>query len=66
MDISCSFCGRLQDEVDKLVAGARVDRHHVYICDLCINLAHSIVFPNIFKQVVEETEKRSFFEYWGA
>ncbi|MBN1924439.1 MAG: ATP-dependent Clp protease ATP-binding subunit ClpX [Prolixibacteraceae bacterium] len=34
----CSFCGRIKDEVDLLIAG--MDGH---ICDRCIEQAHSIV-----------------------
>jgi len=34
----CSFCGKNQDEVGKLVAGP-----NVYICDECINLCNEIV-----------------------
>lgn len=35
---SCSFCGKNQDEVSKLVAGP-----NVYICDECIDLCNEIV-----------------------
>ena len=35
---SCSFCGKNQDEVSKLIAGP-----NVYICDECINLCNEIV-----------------------
>jgi ATP-dependent Clp protease ATP-binding subunit ClpX len=34
----CSFCGKSQDEVRKLVAGPKV-----YICDECIDLCNDIV-----------------------
>jgi len=34
----CSFCGKSQDEVKKLVAGP-----NVYICDECINLCNEII-----------------------
>jgi ATP-dependent Clp protease ATP-binding subunit ClpA len=36
--LSCSFCGKLQAEVDKLVAGPGV-----YICDECIALCNEII-----------------------
>lgn len=36
--LSCSFCGKAQDEVRKLVAGPGV-----YICDECIDLCNEIV-----------------------
>ncbi len=35
---SCSFCGKHQDEVNKLIAGP-----NVYICDECIDLCNEIV-----------------------
>ena len=35
---SCSFCGKSQDEVGKLIAGP-----NVYICDECIDLCNEIV-----------------------
>jgi hypothetical protein len=34
----CSFCGKSQHEVGKLVAGPRV-----FICGECVDLCHSIV-----------------------
>jgi len=37
-DCKCSFCGKQQDEVDKLIAGP-----DVYICDECIELCNEIV-----------------------
>jgi hypothetical protein len=36
--LRCSFCGRKEDEVSKLVAGPRV-----YICDQCVALASRII-----------------------
>ncbi len=45
--LTCSFCGKGQDEVRKLVAGPMV-----YICDECIELCNDIV--------AEEYEKESF------
>ena len=37
-DLKCSFCGKSQDQVKKLVAGPGV-----YICDECIELCNEIV-----------------------
>jgi ATP-dependent Clp protease ATP-binding subunit ClpX len=45
--LTCSFCGKGQDEVRKLVAGPMV-----YICDECIELCNDIV--------AEEYEKEGF------
>ncbi len=40
--IRCSFCGKTQDQVRKIVAGP-----NVYICDECINLCHEIVIEEL-------------------
>lgn len=37
-DVLCSFCGKNQEEVRKLIAGPAV-----YICDECIDLCNEIV-----------------------
>jgi ATP-dependent protease Clp ATPase subunit len=37
--LRCSFCGRDEDEVAKLVAGPR----RVYICDACVEAARRIM-----------------------
>jgi ATP-dependent Clp protease ATP-binding subunit ClpX len=39
---SCSFCGKQQDEVSKLIAGP-----NVYICDECIDLCNEIVTESV-------------------
>ena len=36
--LTCSFCGKSQDEVKKLIAGPTV-----YICDECIELCNDII-----------------------
>ncbi len=45
--LNCSFCGKSQDEVKKLIAGPMV-----YICDECIELCNEII--------QEETKKERF------
>ena len=37
--LRCSFCGRRQDQVKRLVAGPGV-----YICDECIDLCYDIIY----------------------
>ena len=37
-NLSCSFCGKSQKEVKKLIAGPTV-----YICDECIELCNDII-----------------------
>lgn len=43
--LKCSFCGRREDEVAKLVAGTGGKRSHasVYICDRCVQKATDIM-----------------------
>ncbi|TCO55098.1 ClpX C4-type zinc finger protein [Actinocrispum wychmicini] len=36
--LACSFCGKTEKEVAKLVAGPGV-----YICDGCVRLAHEVI-----------------------
>lgn len=36
--IRCSFCGKAQDEVSKLIAGPKV-----YICDECVRVCQDII-----------------------
>ena len=40
-DICCSFCGKSQDEVTRLVEGPGV-----YICDSCIEFCNSLLFAD--------------------
>ncbi|MDP2799615.1 MAG: ATP-dependent Clp protease ATP-binding subunit ClpX [Deltaproteobacteria bacterium] len=50
-DLLCSFCGKSQDEVKKLIAGPAV-----YVCDECIELCNDIMAEEYEK---EEVAKRS-------
>jgi ATP-dependent Clp protease ATP-binding subunit ClpX len=36
--LRCSFCGKGQDDVEKLIAGPRV-----FICDACVALCNEII-----------------------
>ncbi len=36
--LSCSFCGKNQKQVKKLIAGP-----HVYICDGCLGRVHAVI-----------------------
>lgn len=45
MNLSCSFCGKSQREVKKLIAGPTV-----YICDECIDLCNDIIAEETLKQ----------------
>ena len=45
MEICCSFCGKSQDEVTRLVEGPGV-----YICDKCIQFCNSLLFEDEMPQ----------------
>lgn len=51
-ELLCSFCGKSQDEVKKLIAGPSV-----YICDECIQLCNEIIGEEIGEESEEQTEK---------
>ena len=66
-NLSCSFCGKSQKEVKKLIAGPSV-----YICDECIGLCNDIIAEELDKdegtaptfQVPKPSEiKRNLDEY---
>lgn len=44
--LKCSFCGKLQDQVKKLVAGPGV-----YICDECIELCNEIIEEELSEEL---------------
>jgi len=52
-NLVCSFCGKSQDEVRKLIAGPTV-----YICDECIDLCNDII--------AEETDSEEAFSQTSA
>ena len=49
----CSFCGKNQSEVKKLIAGPSV-----YICDECVSLCNDIIKEDLSEKDNEETEKK--------
>ena len=50
--LKCSFCGKSQDQVKKLIAGPEV-----YICDECVELCNEILEEEFFENKEEEQEK---------
>lgn len=56
-DIRCSFCGKSQDQVKKLIAGPE----GVFICDECIEVCMEIVEDELFERE-ETTEETNDFE----
>ena len=51
MNLCCSFCGKSQREVKKLIAGPTV-----YICDECIDLCNDIIAEESLKQEQQKTK----------
>ena len=49
--LHCSFCGKSETEVAKLVAGPRV-----YICDSCVAIASSIINDSLGQNRPERVE----------
>ncbi len=52
----CSFCSRNQTQVKKLIAGPR----SVFICDSCVEIAHSIINTDRMKEEGEGRKKTEF------
>ena len=52
-NLSCSFCGKSQREVRKLIAGPTV-----YICDECIGLCNDIIAEEIDREETKDTKLR--------
>ena len=53
----CSFCGKNQHEVRKLIAGPSV-----YICDECVELCNDIIREEV-KDVAPKKSKDEFSSY---
>ena len=51
--LRCSFCGKPQDQVKKLIAG-----RNVYICDECVKLCSDIIYEE-YDMENEERETAS-------
>ena len=50
--LKCSFCGKTQDQVKKLIAGPEV-----YICDECVELCNEILDEEFFEGKEKESSK---------
>ena len=51
----CSFCGKTQDQVRRLVAGP-----NAYICNECIMLCHDIISDDIVSPVQAADKTRRY------
>ena len=54
--VKCNFCSRTQAQVKKLIAGPA----GVYICDNCVELAHSIILAEKKKEEDDKNTPMSF------
>lgn len=52
--LKCSFCGKTQDQVKKLIAGPEV-----YICDECVELCNEILDEEFFEEKNKENDQSS-------
>lgn len=56
-DIVCSFCGKSQDEVERIISG-----NGVYICDECIDICYSLLsgeeLPDLNKKGKSKSQKK--------
>lgn len=50
--LKCSFCGKSQDQVKKLIAGPEV-----YICDECVELCNEILDEEFFENKEKDGEE---------
>ncbi|MBT9154515.1 MAG: ATP-dependent Clp protease ATP-binding subunit ClpX [Firmicutes bacterium] len=64
--VKCSFCGKTQEQVKKLIAGPGV-----YICDECVELCMEIVEEEShheqegeFKEIPKPAEIKTFLDQW--
>ena len=52
--LKCSFCGKTQEQVKKLIAGP-----DVYICDECVELCNEILDEEFLENKDKHEEKES-------
>ncbi|WP_300409642.1 ATP-dependent Clp protease ATP-binding subunit ClpX [Lagierella sp.] len=55
--ISCSFCGKTSDEVNRLIAGP-----NVFICDECIKLCNDIIDEEFKYAQAKEIKESKFYK----
>lgn len=51
--VRCSFCGKMQDDVERIIAGPGV-----YICDECVKVCSNIIENDLYEdsELAYETE----------
>jgi hypothetical protein len=59
--LSCSFCGKTQHDVKRLIAGPSV-----FVCDECVELCNDIIDHEEFLRLLEADEERGDRSYPAA
>jgi ClpX C4-type zinc finger protein/glyoxalase superfamily protein len=59
--LCCSFCGKTQHEVKKLIAGPSV-----FVCDACVSLCNEFIDDDAFSRLLEADEERGDRSYPAA
>ena len=54
MMVFCSFCGKNQDEVQKIIAG-----NNAFICNECVELAQEIIREELAEEVLADLSELS-------
>lgn len=54
-NLKCSFCGKTQDEVERLLAG-----NGVYICNECVELCHSLMGGTEFQEYSNDSKGANY------
>jgi ATP-dependent Clp protease ATP-binding subunit ClpX len=49
VEYRCSFCGKTEDQVKRLIAG-----QHAFICDECVALVHEVLTDTAFAGVSDQ------------
>ncbi len=54
--ISCSFCGKKENEVNKIISNNLEGEHLVYICDECVKDSHGLMFGESDSSLLSEIQ----------
>jgi ATP-dependent Clp protease ATP-binding subunit ClpX len=57
MELKCSFCGKSQKEVRKLIAGPQV-----FICDECVLVSLRILIEELHVRRLSDTQQAAYWE----
>jgi RNA polymerase sigma-70 factor, ECF subfamily len=57
LELCCSFCGKRNDQIDKLIAGPIFGTVRIYICNECVEVCNQIISGEIPPLTQKEVEK---------